>query len=696
VSWIRTVSSLRSVLFLVGIVTLLLFMQNHTAAQDIVDDECLDFACDVEGISAILASTDDVEIDTYGETDISFDLLDAGFEADVVGNVVEDDINNVIDSQEGFDDGSGSAFVSMSDPVEIGHDYGSASDHYVIDDFSGESDFVGSTIATVLTFAPEITAIDPPFGDVNTSGQLVIDGSFLLDQFDFSVTFSLIPGVSFTGGEASPDGTEVILDYTIDPSAPTGDQEFFIETRFGQSNIVTFRINDPTPIVNSVTPNQWDAGTQTSITVTGQFFGTCPALDISGPGVTGSSVTSFSDTQIQGTVTIDPASAGGTATVNVTSDGYTCSGFLGNPGQPKKASNTAQIKPKPAPAPQITFFGTPLNGTQAVVVGQRIELSSTATTVAPLAVTSTTWSAPSPGVAIASFSGSAASGEVPTQLLNFSNPSLIFYLLSTGGGASANNSLTFSYCMVNSQCSAPVTANFTVTAPSNVAPTITPTSMNTFHANGKDLLAYQTLSPGARPGITFKAPGQANLPANQGQYQWVQLLNQDNLIYMGKLGLGTCTFFSSTIDPAPELDTAYPYGSTIPNTVITSQGGVTNDTAMDSPALTLNVNTGEMERAFIATMNLRWIPDQDPVCTAGTACTIPVPLGSANWRISGCDIDTLTPQTNGTNWNQSCPAFGAPPQNVVYQPVTPSQGNNYGYATWSNIAPGQNCHIPVL
>jgi hypothetical protein len=677
-------------------VTFLLLMQNRTTAQDITDDECFDveFGCDVEGVSSILASTDSSEIDTFSATFISFDLLDNAFEADVVATLFLDDLETEVDSQEGFDDGSGEADAFMSDAVELGHAYGLGSDHYLFDDFSGEFTFIGSSFVAVDAGAPDITSINPVSAQVGTSGQLVVNGFALFDQFDFSVGVSNIPGVTFSANSFNPDGTEIVLNYAIATNASTGDQNFFLETRFGRSNTLIFRIDDPTPVVTSVTPSQWDAGTQTSITVVGRFFGTCPTLDISGPGVTGSSVSSFSDTQIQGTVTIDPASAGGTATVNVTSDGYTCSGFVGNPGQPSKGSNTAQVRPKPAPAPQITYFGTPLTGTQTVTVGQRIELSSTATTVAPLAVSSYSWSAPSPGATIASFTGSLAAGEQPSQLLSFSNPSLTFYWVSTGGGASASNSLTFTYCMVNNQCSAPVTGTFTVNGPDPSAkPTITPTSVSIFRlTNGTDNLAFQTVAVPPQDGIRFVAPGSASLPSgNQGQYQWVQLINSEQNIFMNSGGIGTCSGFTGPAG-VDEIDQFYPYGAL---GTVTTTGGITNDTATDSPHTTIKSSIGEWQRSFSATMYLRWKPNQDnPACTAGDACIIPVPLGSASWRYSGCAINAKTPQNSNfthTNLIKSCPQDPQTPQTVVFQSSAPGPGNSFGYKQWTNSVSSAAC-----
>ncbi len=118
--------------------------------------------------------------------------------------------------------------------------------------------------------------------------------------------------------------------------------------------------------------------------------------------MSGSSITSASDTQIVANVTVAANSPGGTATVQVQSNGYGGNGFApASPGQSAQGSNTASIQPLPAPVPQILFLGSNVSGTtQNVVVGQQIAL-----TVAPpgngLTVNNRSWSGVNAGAAIA-------------------------------------------------------------------------------------------------------------------------------------------------------------------------------------------------------------------------------------------------------------------------------------------------------
>lgn len=668
---------------------MLLGPSHSAAAQNIGEDECLDFECDVEGVSLILGSTNSFEIDTYSATFVSFDLLDEGFEAYVQGFLFEDDFQ--IDEQDAFDDGSGAAELFMSDFLNIGSLYDLESDHYVVDGFGEDFIFFGTTVAEIFSGAPHISSINPASASIGTTGTLTIRGSNLFDEFTGNIAVTQIPGVTWSFNSASPDGTQVVLNYAIAGNANAGDQTLQLATRFGVSNPVTFHIGDATPSITSVNPSTWQAGTNTVITITGSHFGTHPAVSATGPGVTGATVNTASDTQIQATVTIDPTSPGGTGTVTVTSRGYDGRGFIGTlPGQtPGSPSSNVTIVPIKAPPPQILYFGNIVSGLQSVTVGQQIQLSAQIPTT--IDVASRTWSLTGPGTVIGSFTANGTVGEQPHPLTDFTTPTLTFYWVASGGVTSALNPVTFSYCLVNQQCSTPVTVNFDVAAPdATEQPAITTTTVNVF-SNGIEFLGYQAVSPNA-PGIKFVAPNSTNLPAgNPGSYQWVQLINQDKVSYINSSGAGSCSFL---VGSDPELDTAWPYGSTIANTVTTT-GGVTNDTAKDSPRIEVPVRIGEMQRAFIATMYLRWIPAADSACTAGAACTIQVPLGSANWKWSGCainaqQIDPLLTD-NGTHLIKSCSSDPQVLQAVSFQHTTPSSGNHFGYVGWSNTWSGSRC-----
>jgi hypothetical protein len=680
----RVLYSLRLVLFLAGVALVLLVGSDHTSGQDIADDECFDFAssCDVEGVSAILASTDSSEIDTFSSTSITLDLVDNAFGADVVTGLFLDDFNNQIDSNEGFDDGSGFAEADMSDGIDLGHAYAVASDHHVIDLLSGDDVLVGSTAVAVDAAAPDITSITPVLAKVGTSGQLTVNGFDLFDQFDGSVGVSQIPGVTWSPASASSDGTQIVLNYTIATNAATGDQNFFLATRFGQSNVVTFSIDDQTPVVSSVQPDQWQAGADTSITVSGTGFGACPTLQISGPGVSGFTKTSGSPTQVQGTVTVDASSTGGQATVTVTSDGDTCSGFHGPPGGPNNGSNTAEIQAEPAPIPNIMFQGQNVTGqTVNVVVGQQIPL--TVQINSSLSVTQPSWTVS--GTAIGGYTASKSSASIATP--TFNQTSTTFYWVYSG-----SQPVTFKYCLSNNQCNQG-TATFTVAGPPAVSvnPTVDDVTISTVtdcaasdpnnnqvqllafgHLTGtyssQPLICRQNLS--GTPGIQFDATvNQSSTSGTQGTFLWVQLISNDSLSKLTQTGPSTCS--------GSGLDTQYP-----------ADNGLSTD---DSPSNNMLATQSEKARNFSATMYLMW----DPTLTGSGSCkaatpsnastctSIPVPLGFIKWGFTGDAISTLdASQGAGSGgWQLACHNKNA----GSFTPSSASQNSN-GYPIWSGAA----------
>jgi len=129
------------------------------------------------------------------------------------------------------------------------------------------------------------------------------------------------------------------------------------------------------------------------------------------------------------------------------------------------------------------------------------------------------------------------------------------------------------------------------------------------------------------------------------------------------------------------------------NPFIVYTTNVPNDTVVDAPNVNLPNQFGEVARSFNATMYSMWVPNADRNCNGndGYSCTIPVPLGSVTWSLTGEAINTLNPvyQQNpgyGTsNWWLSC---FYPTANGQEQPVF-LQSNQY--PGWTSVDSGQNC-----
>jgi hypothetical protein len=397
-------------------------------------------------------------------------------------------------------------------------------------------------------------------------------------------------------------------------------------------------------------------------------------LTIAGPGVSGSSIVSSSDTQIVANVTVAASSPGGTATIQVQSNGYTGNGFLSaSPGQPSQATLNAVIQPIAPPPPQIMFYGTNVaQTTQWVYIGQQIALSVPTTNVpAGLTITSQSWTVPTatPQVMVGGYTASTTSGAiVPLPATN--TGTFTFYWVAEG----SSQQITYTWSF-NNGTSISASVTFNVTGPTAVSVGLSPSTVNIVPPPTSLSAGFPLLIDGNIGVIGMKFLASSNPPnGNQGTYQWVQLLNKDTIFMLAATGSKTCP----SVSGGPLLDTTYPYGNGIA-TVTTTK--VTNDTAQDSPANGLPTSWGEVARSFSATMYLMWVPNPDSRCTNGTACTIPATLGTVNWGWTGDAINTLQPQQNAgvsfTRWTLNC----SNPSNGGFQTTT-------SLPQWANVDPG--------
>ena len=164
-------------------------------------------------------------------------------------------------------------------------------------------------------------------------------------------------------------------------------------------------------------------------------------------------------------------------------------------------------------------------------------------------------------------------------------------------------------------------------------------------ANGPSLSLTGSSYPGrddGQLGVVFTAD--AMTPAdNPGAFIWVQLVDGDQRKELDANGSFDCPS-----QPEHGLDKAYPYAS---GTRYTN----------DSPHIPLAPSgDAEFRRTFKATMFLMWDPSLPSGCSTATqehestCSSIPVPLGSGSWSYSGCAINTLENQKNGTSWMLHC------------------------------------------
>jgi hypothetical protein len=174
-------------------------------------------------------------------------------------------------------------------------------------------------------------------------------------------------------------------------------------------------------------------------------------------------------------------------------------------------------------------------------------------------------------------------------------------------------------------------------------------------------------------GITFTSS--ASLPSGVNQsFTWVQVLTSVQRQYVTTAG----PYATPT---GTGLDLAFPYANASPTT--------TND----KPAAFLPSIYGEGWESFSATMYLMWDPglptgchpastDPNTLQSTPSDCTsIPIPLSSVNYHWSGCAINTLVSQSNGTTWTLST-VNGCPVDTLGTPQISDTAS---GFPVWTNV-----------
>jgi hypothetical protein len=449
------------------------------------------------------------------------------------------------------------------------------------------------------------------------------------------------------------------------------------------------------PVIYSITPDQWPGGQTTTFTISGDGFGYDPDLGISGAGIVSytpkclSAPAASCNTEIEATVTIDANAPGGMAeTITVTANGLNVSGFLPVPisGQSGQATAQATTQAYSPPVPQIVFNGSNIAGqTVAVYVGQRIQLTTVVNLPNGATPSSQVWhrvvqQSGLSGTSIAGYTPQQASATLTTlptdaSCQTLADSCLTFYWVEAG-------TWQWEYTYTYASQSRSATATFNVVGPVTTTPEITTQvgSADALNRSGTPGL-YLVGVPfqGGQVGILFQTPA-LPAPGNNGTYQWVQIVNTDQIKLRAPSGMLTC--LSPTGYPA--LDNHYPYGT--PGGSLFSVNRP-NDTASDNPAISLNPTWGEAQRLFSATMYLMWDATLPSGCTAATSsspstCTsVPVPLASVAWQFPGVAINTLVSQANGTTWLVPC----GPGQAGQCAVVLPGADPRQSFPQWTKV-----------
>jgi hypothetical protein len=283
--------------------------------------------------------------------------------------------------------------------------------------------------------------------------------------------------------------------------------------------------------------------------------------------------------------------------------------------------------------------GTDITNTmQSVLVGQQIVLYASYTLPSGVTVSSQSWSVP--GTPAGGYNHALTDGG-PTAL-DFSQQSTTFYW-----DAPPATSQVVTFILHLSDNTFPqATATFNIGGPTAAS---VATQLGQVAINPGPYLQFGSIP--SNVGIAFTAS--ATPPSGySNSFLWVQQNTNDVLtITLNDNTTHTCTFTTVPAGGDPFLDTLYPYD--------------TGSTTDDSPRTVLDSTTSkELIRNFSAIMYLMWTPPEASWCQNGSACTIPVPLGSVHWQWSGDAVYnsvsqawTLNSSTKSADPFQSSNAF---------------------------------------
>jgi len=646
----------------------------------------------VETTAAFSANTSSTQVDTYAYAVITdYTLWEEGYWVAVEGDLY-DNGSLVDDSYQ--DNGFTSAKASLSDPINLGHVYGILATSGVCwwedegDGFGYEDCDAPWTQAYLYGTlgAPSISSISPNSGIIGKSGTITVSGQDLIDPFTSKASAAITGSGVTLSVNGTPSNTSVALNYSIASNAAAGNQSLTLSSRLGTSNSEQFTVGYPPAVVSNVSPSVWTAGQSTSVTITGQNFGTAPTLSVNATGVSLTLNSASPDgTTIQATATVALTAPSESVTVTV-QPGYAGQGFycVCN-GQPSTGTDTATVQPV-TPTPQITFNGSNISGTtQSVVAGQQIALS--VPTPSGYSIQSQSWQFSNQSAITGGFVNgdctlgtqpSASAGSCEAGDPNLTQNSLTFYWVNPGDNG---ETVTYTYTLNNGQ-PASATATFNIGGPTGTlipAEYLQTTDSATVVTNPTNASAAMQMQNSPRlstAGVVFIES--ASLPST-GKVIWVQILNSVTNSQLVQWGAA----YTPPSSASNQLDGVYPY-----------PGGNPAYTTNDSPNKYLYSLLGEAAESFDATMYALWDPVLPAGCTpantnastykstASTCTSSPIPLGSVRWRWSACAINQGVPPNSGLptspSWVRQC------------GPEYQYSGQSNGYPEWNSCSTSEN------
>lgn len=154
----------------------------------------------------------------------------------------------------------------------------------------------GTVTFTVAQPAPTLTSISPSSASLNTNTPVTLTGTNFIPGATLNISGS---GVSTSGGVTVQSSTQITTNFVVTSNATTGPHNVSVSTSSGTSGAVTFTVNGSSgggggthsPSLSSISPAVGKAGTTVTITLSGTNLSWNPTVQVSGDGVTVTSVT---------------------------------------------------------------------------------------------------------------------------------------------------------------------------------------------------------------------------------------------------------------------------------------------------------------------------------------------------------------------------------------------------------------------
>lgn len=240
----------------------------------------------------------------------------------------------------------------------------------------------GTVAFNVTPPPPTLSSIVPGSGPQGATVPVTLTGTNFVSGASVGVGSSNIT----VSNVSVVSSTQITATFSIASAAPVGSSTVTVSTSGGTSLPVTFGITSAAaPILTSINPANGSVGATVPVTLTGSNFLSGATVSINNAGVTISSVTVVSATQITATFAIAPTASTGPANVSVTTSNGTSGTvtFTVASQVPTLSAITPNTGSQGASVP-VTLTGT------GFLAGATVNVSGTGVTVSNVSVASAT------------------------------------------------------------------------------------------------------------------------------------------------------------------------------------------------------------------------------------------------------------------------------------------------------------------